>query len=214
MESCPEEKELEMLVARKTKGTGPGSGIVWPARPGQWLSPMLSTDAATPRIPCPVLGPSQQNRHWGAGVCPGKDLGGIFQPKLFCDTFLDASSLIRDKYLWSQGRVKAQCWEWSLYSKSIYYAFQRVVGTHNEHVEEGLWVIWQKKLRTKWLRWAGRWWVFHNPNLQACVSCLAFSPVLCPLMKALCRNVKSLITFVQDWMRLVDVEWCQTATGL
>ena len=48
------------------------SGIVWPAGVGRWLCPCIRYCEATPGVLCSVLGPSLQERHWGAGACPKK----------------------------------------------------------------------------------------------------------------------------------------------
>ena len=37
---------------------------------GSNYSPVLSTGEAAPRVLCPVLGPSLQERHRGPGACP------------------------------------------------------------------------------------------------------------------------------------------------
>jgi len=39
---------------------------------GRDRAPMLGTGEAAPRVLCPVLGPSLQEGHWGAGAWPEK----------------------------------------------------------------------------------------------------------------------------------------------
>ena len=39
---------------------------------GSDCAPLLGTGEAAPGVLCSVLGPSLQERHWGAGVCPNK----------------------------------------------------------------------------------------------------------------------------------------------
>lgn len=42
---------------------------------GRDCSPVLGSGADTPWVPCSILGPSLQGRHWGAGACPEKGRG-------------------------------------------------------------------------------------------------------------------------------------------
>ena len=48
------------------------SGIVWPAGVGRWSCPCTHTGEAAPQVLCSLLGPSLQEGHWVAGVCPEK----------------------------------------------------------------------------------------------------------------------------------------------